>query len=355
MVCALTAQCAYDAVVAAESAPSKELCELAASLHDVLLSLEGEGELQEAIASLCEAWWANETPNREALAPQCVPYVLAKALDSGRLADVKRCYAMRDALALFDYDDESIGSLKLLLLRCTFAPAFLRAPDGRRFLAGLFCLSSSMVPDLMAIVRNQIPSGRKSLLDAYSDVLLKAWKGAAGQALYAVEYSCVQELMRACLHARTPALATSVRRVLAAFYTKKAKAGREVEGMAVRLWEPILFKALSAANTAVRRNAVHGEGREREAPLAKREGARGVSPGRRRLRLQRAAHARRPPARRRALRAARSSGTPAPRSPPPPCRRAAWARGRRRGAEKAAGWLAHPTKKSATAGCAARL
>ena len=257
MVCALTAQCAYDAVVAAESAPSKELCELAASLHDVLLSLEGEGELQEAIASLCEAWWANETPNREALAPQCVPYVLAKALDSGRLADVKRCYAMRDALALFDYDDESIGSLKLLLLRCTFAPAFLRAPDGRRFLAGLFCLSSSMVPDLMAIVRNQIPSGRKSLLDAYSDVLLKAWKGAAGQALYAVEYSCVQELMRACLHARTPALATSVRRVLAAFYTKKAKAGREVEGMAVRLWEPILFKALSAANTAVRRNAVH--------------------------------------------------------------------------------------------------
>ena len=59
---------------------------------------------------------------------------------SRRAADVKRCLAMKDALALLDYGDASIADLRRLLLRAAFAPAFLRAADGRRFLAHLFTL-----------------------------------------------------------------------------------------------------------------------------------------------------------------------------------------------------------------------
>lgn len=54
--------------------------------------------------------------------------------------DVKRCFTMRDALILLDFDDASIGDLKRLLLRAAFSPAFLRASEGRRFLAFLFTL-----------------------------------------------------------------------------------------------------------------------------------------------------------------------------------------------------------------------
>ena len=61
-------------------------------------------------------------------------------LPAGKPADVKRCFSMRDALTLLDFDDDSIGDLKRLLLRAAFSPAFLRASEGRRFLAFLFTL-----------------------------------------------------------------------------------------------------------------------------------------------------------------------------------------------------------------------
>ena len=60
----------------------------------------------------------------------------------GRGADVKRCLAMRGALALLDWADASIADLRRLLLRAAFAPAFLRAADGRRFLGHLFALDA---------------------------------------------------------------------------------------------------------------------------------------------------------------------------------------------------------------------
>ena len=67
---------------------------------------------------------------------------------AGKAADVKRCHALRGALPLLDFEDEeSIGDLKRLLLRAAFSPAFLRPPEGRRFLSSLFslqvCLSTA--------------------------------------------------------------------------------------------------------------------------------------------------------------------------------------------------------------------
>lgn len=48
--------------------------------------------------------------------------------------------------------------------RCAFAPEYLRCAEGRRFLSALFCLQPQLSKELQAIVRNQIPSGRKSVL-----------------------------------------------------------------------------------------------------------------------------------------------------------------------------------------------
>eukprot|EP00793_Prasinoderma_coloniale_P001080 PRCOL_00006071-RA len=272
LLCALVAQVGYDCSTEA-SPPGPTLFALAQELHDNLLtSLERAPEVQEAISSLCEAWWANGTAGRDELVPQTVVYVIGRAIDVGRAADVKRCYAMRDALALFDFADPSTATIRHLLQLTMFAPGFLRSPDGRRFLSGLLHLDSGLVDELLQVVRNNILCGRKSLLDAYSDVLFRAWKGASGPSLKALE-NRVQDLMRACLHARTPSLATSLRRVLSAFHSKKKL--RDVEALMARLWEPILFKSLTAANAAVRRNAVHAlaEAFPLQDPSAKHEDA----------------------------------------------------------------------------------
>ena len=70
-------------------------------------------------------------------------YQCYEAFAAGKAADVKRCHGMRKALALLDFDSESIGDVKRLLLRAAFLPAFLRAAEGRRFLAYLFTLDVS--------------------------------------------------------------------------------------------------------------------------------------------------------------------------------------------------------------------
>ena len=60
---------------------------------------------------------------------------------------MKRCHALRGALPLLDFEDEeSIGDLKRLLLRAAFSPAFLRPPEGRRFLSSLFSLQVCLCP-----------------------------------------------------------------------------------------------------------------------------------------------------------------------------------------------------------------
>lgn len=41
--------------------------------------------------------------------------------------------------------------------------------------------------ELGAIVRNQAPSGRASVLEAYGEVLLRGWRAAAGACLFEVE------------------------------------------------------------------------------------------------------------------------------------------------------------------------
>ena len=53
---------------------------------------------------------------------------------------MKRCHSMREALALLDFEDESIADVRDLLVRAMFAPAFLRCSEGRRFLSYLFTL-----------------------------------------------------------------------------------------------------------------------------------------------------------------------------------------------------------------------
>ena len=95
--------------------------------------------------------------------------------------------------------------------------------------------------------------GRAPLLDAYGEVLYRAWRTAVGGPAAELERTVLGGLASAALGASTPALATSLRRVLAALTDAKGAPG--VDALLVRLLRPILFRALAAPNPAVRRNA----------------------------------------------------------------------------------------------------
>jgi len=235
--------------------PPEALLKTAALLHDhALLPASEYPALQEEISKFCLEWWQLEGPDRGRLTPALVPYLLVAALQSGTGAAAKRCYTIRNALELFDFDDPSIGDVKRLLLRAAFAPSFLRSIDGRRFLAYLFTLQPAFVGELTAIVKNQVPAGRRSVLDAYGEIIYRAWSSATGSCLLEIKEGCIQDLMEASILASSPTLSASLRRVLGGLHSQKHQPG--VDAMLLELYEPILFRRLNAANPAVRRNAL---------------------------------------------------------------------------------------------------
>lgn len=137
--------------------PEDVLRNLAKEVHDrVLLSAWASKEVQADAVALCEHWWSKHKPGGDALASKTVLFLLAHSLESGKRTDVKRVYAMREAIQRFDFEDESIGSLQGLLLRCIFSPHYLHCNQGRRFLSFLFSLHSSFVPQLFATMKNQV-------------------------------------------------------------------------------------------------------------------------------------------------------------------------------------------------------
>ena len=180
-----------------------------------------------------------------------MPYLIVKSLEEESLqADVKRVYAVRTALLLLDFEDESADSLKDLLLRCMMSPLYLRCVEGGKFLSYLFGMHPTFIEDLHETIRNQIPCGKRSLLQAYGAVYFRAWKEASGQYLMKLEEDCVQDLINCAVHASSPAMFKSIRHVLSEFMANKAYRG--VDEMLLRLYEPILWRALHVANPIVR-------------------------------------------------------------------------------------------------------
>ncbi|KAI5083225.1 hypothetical protein GOP47_0002968 [Adiantum capillus-veneris] len=224
------------------------------TLHDQLVFFEDDLELQDIIATLCENWWKDNLPGRESLIAQSLPFLLSKSLEVGRKVNVHRVYGMREAFVLFDFVDETIEDLKHLLMRCMLTPAYLRSPDGWRFISFLFNINVQLTKELIVMVRSQIPFGRKSILEAYGDIIFRAWRTASGPCLQEIEDSCVQGLIEGAVYASSKTLASSIRKVLAAFTCQRAQDG--VETLLFTLQEPILFRSLQVANSNVRRNAL---------------------------------------------------------------------------------------------------
>ncbi|KAF8406207.1 hypothetical protein HHK36_008292 [Tetracentron sinense] len=225
------------------------------ALHDNLILFELDPVLLSEIANLCEEWWKEQLPERETLISQFLPFLLSRSLTLRKKVDVRRVYALREAFSLFDFDDESIEDLKLLLVRCIITPLYLKIEEGRRFIAFLFGLSRQLVKEALAIIRSQIPFGRKSMLEAYADILFRAWKIVEGPSRDEIESGFLQSLIEGAIHASSGAFAASIRRILGGFINHRTTDG--VEKLLFRLAEPVVFRSLQVANSNVRQNALH--------------------------------------------------------------------------------------------------
>lgn len=212
------------------------------ALHDNLILFESDSVLSSEIAILCEEWWKEDLPGRETLISQFLPFLVSRSLTLKKKVDVHRVYTLREAFNLFDFEDESIEDLKLLLIRCVIAPIYLKTEDGIKFVAFIFGLSNQLMKEAFALIKSQIPFGKKSMLEAYGDIIFRVWKGVERDARDGIENRFLQGLIEGAIHASSGALAASIRRVLGGFISQRTVDG--VEKILFSLTEPVIFRSL---------------------------------------------------------------------------------------------------------------
>lgn len=233
-----------DVFLASDLLPAVQL------LHDNLVLFESDSVLSSEVANLCESWWRDDMEGKEMLISQFLPFLVSRSLTLKKKGDVHRVYALREAFALLDFDDESIEDMKLLLIRCMISPLYLKIEEGRKFLGFICGLSRQVLRETFEMMKSQIPFGRKSMLEAYGEVLFRAWrgKGAVEEGFQKdIEDEFLQVLVEGAIHASSKTLAASIRRVLGGFISQRTVDA--VEKLLFRLAEPVIFRSLQVGTS----------------------------------------------------------------------------------------------------------
>ncbi len=263
----------------------EEVYVVAELLHNNLFDLNSCGRegmaVQRAIIEMCEVYWKGNFTDCEVLVTQLMPLLVVRSLNGNATkADLKRLWSMRQALVLLDFQDEStIVELKKLLLTTVSSPLYIKHPEGRKIIAFLFQLDVSLVKDLHHSIKAQIPLAKSAYHEAYGEIYFAAWKEAAENTLnesrvqnsvlenisdsdieenYTSEIQsavedAIQNLMYASLHAPSPHMAKAILAILEPLHSHKKNPA--VDSLLYRLYNPILWRALSATNPLVR---IHG-------------------------------------------------------------------------------------------------
>ena len=235
--------------------------------HDILIPLNddfnGVTALKIGIARVCELSWIQNEANAENYVTQLIPFLLLIALGPNSCdADVKRVFTIRRAFNLLDFEDSSIESIRVLILRCYIHPVFLKVAEGRRFLSFVFSLSAGLHPFVVSVMKPQIASGTVS--SAYGEVLLRTWRDFAENEVINSNFgggnefrSAVEDIFQT--FARDAILAADRKyfrssRVMLS-YIHEAKNTKGVDSMLWRCYSPIIWRLLQAPNAVVRAQA----------------------------------------------------------------------------------------------------
>ena len=213
--------------------------------------------MRTAICKLNERLWAQKRAQRNIVTPLTIAVLLFEVHGEGAGdAIVKRVWSMRECLTLFDWSDSDNDSLRELLLQCFAKPLLTRNADNRRVLASILSQCPALVAEAHAFIRLQLTNGCGARAqEGWGEVYYKAWAGAEAGARIVIEQAAIQDLMARGTRAAQPSTFAAVRRVLAALVERKQSRAKGVEAMLLRLYSPILFRALAASNAAMRTNA----------------------------------------------------------------------------------------------------
>lgn len=127
----------------------------------------------------------------------------------------------------------------------------VQSVDGEKFLAWLFMLDGgSLVESIVEVIRPQMVSSvRYSAAAKYGSIFLRSWKESSEDTRPVVERE-LQRLAHAGMHSSNVRYFENTRALLGILHSGKPTRG--VDAMLVRIYDPILWRALQCANAEVR-------------------------------------------------------------------------------------------------------
>ena len=248
--------------------PPKGLKDTAILLHGVLPSIPSEKDtVKNNISKLCELWYTKQLPDGDTLATNALPYILQRAMKKESAitngggpvkADIKRVHIMQSAILDNNISASSSRLLRDLLLEAVRTPMFYKTPEGSRFLAFLFTISPTFIPQLHASIKYIIPGSTPPFANSIGEVYFKAWRSCEGSFKTNIEELCIQDLMQRGILAnphlpKNIKIFSPIRHILKVIH--RAKNDRQAQAMLSKLYQPILWRNLKVANSQVRANA----------------------------------------------------------------------------------------------------
>ncbi|XP_077993869.1 condensin-2 complex subunit G2-like [Glandiceps talaboti] len=235
----------------------QSLEDTATILHGVLLDFPSSTKkLQNHVAMLCELWWDKDLPKKEEIINNALMFVLQQSLQKRAAADVKRMYSLRQSLLLQDFGEGKNLDLKEMLNQCMASPVYLKSDEGRRFLSFSFGMNPTFIEQLHKTIKTQLPYCPRTIVKSYAEVYFRAWRAASGPYLQKLEVHCIQDYMYCAVYASrtgSKSMASILKQLMSHFHQQKKH--QAVDGMLLRLYEPIIWRALKVANGSVRANA----------------------------------------------------------------------------------------------------
>ncbi|KAF0295151.1 Condensin-2 complex subunit G2 [Amphibalanus amphitrite] len=237
------------------------LLQTASIVNTMLLSLDELPSLDglcDRIARLSELWWSRRLPEADSLAPPVLSYLLQLVVAKDHKTTrplVQRACSLQPCLSSGGLTGSGSGRLRQLLCGAAQCPQILAWDEGVRFVAGVLGMSALRMPAHTAI-KAVLPSVTKVEAMKYGQAYYRAWRMAETADRESLEEHCIQDFMYHAVHAsRAPGcrLARLLYQLLHHIHGQRRH--RETAEMLVRLYQPILWRALTVPNETVQLNA----------------------------------------------------------------------------------------------------
>ncbi|GMH61267.1 hypothetical protein TrLO_g245 [Triparma laevis f. longispina] len=233
------------------------ICGCARTLHDQLIDFSKlyvtpSTSLQLSIMKMCEKFYLKKFNGCEDLILNLLPLLLIKSCDMNcREEDVERVWRLREAFGEIAFEEEGMDIFKKFLMKTISSPSYLTSECGLKFLVHLFTLDRHLTTDVHDAVKSQLVKANPKQLRSYGEIYLRAWKGATEEEIRSnIEELCLQPLMEASMTVADANLAKNIRLTLKPLH--EAKKDPEVDALLFRMYNPILWRNINAANGHVR-------------------------------------------------------------------------------------------------------